>query len=182
MVFLVSLVSLSPSCQRDQSDSDHLANTLKMFQKERVNLPSSLLLIKGTEKRFCSIDPDLPPLIYYYGPNDCSDCAVGHLYDKISLIETARREQSFQVVFLFSPKPEDIKYVIDHISQMQFDFPVYIDVESIMNQRVIPLDTRFHTFLLDQDQHPCMVGDPLTSEKMMRVFQRALSNLSTTEN
>lgn len=87
----------------------------------------------------------------------------------------SEKEGTFQVVFLFSPKPEDVKSIIEKISQLQPDYPVYIDVDGNINHEIIPSDVRFHTFLLDLDRHPYMVGNPLSSEKMMNVFRRAVS-------
>ena len=174
-VMLIIIVQFSFSCLRDNNDNNYLADMLRAFQNERINIAGSWLLIEGTTKRICSIDTILPPLVFYYGPEDCSDCAIAHLRDKTPLLKMSEKEGTFQVVFLFSPKPDDVKSIIEKISQLQPDYPVYIDVDGNINHEIIPSDVRFHTFLLDQDRHPYMVGNPLSSEKMMNVFRRAVS-------
>lgn len=75
-VMLIIIVQFSFSCLRDNNDKNYLADMLRAFQNERINIAGSWLLIEGTTKRICSIDTILPPLVFYYGPEDCSDYAI----------------------------------------------------------------------------------------------------------
>ena len=85
--------------------------------------------------------------------------------------------KTFQVVVLFSPKPEDVPHVIRALSEREIGFPVYVDYDGLMPATLIPTDQRFHSFLL-YDKHPVMVGNPLSSKALMSVFTKTLVSIN----
>lgn len=165
------------ACQMKPKGIRDLARTMKAFKNETICLPDRVLLVDGGTRRLCSIDRSLPLLVYYYGHDDCTDCVIMHLRDLTPIWTMAREKGTFEIAVIFSPDQIEMENVIDNISHRQFDFPVYIDIEEAMDSAKIPKDSRFHTFLLDKNLRPVMIGNPLSSEKMMQVFQKALSSI-----
>ena len=150
-----------------------LQDTLYSFESSTIEFPDHFLKIEGTSYSFTQEDMSLPTLVYYHSSEKCTDCAINHLLEIKPMFQMADECHRFQVMIIFSPKPDNISYVIDKLSRRQFDFPVFVDIENSLVEAAIPDDPRFHTFLL-YDQHPVMVGNPLSSEGLMDLFKKAL--------
>ena len=155
------------------SEQKILHDMLYTFESSTIELPDHLLKIEGTSYSFSQVDMSLPTLVYYYGSEKCTECAINHLLEIQPMLHMADECHKFQVMIIFSPKPEQITYVIDELSQRQFEFPVFVDIENDLAGVAVPEDPRFHTFLL-YDKHPVMVGNPLSSEKLMDIFTETL--------
>ena len=56
--------------------------------------------------------------------------------------------------------------------------PICIDVDGYFRQQnqCIPIDKRFNTFLLDEDNIPIFIGNPLASIKLKELFRRVIDN------
>ena len=107
-IFILLLLQLFPfvvSCGTERETRD-LIRLLRSFQETTIDLPDTLMFIKGQNSGFCQIDYSLPVLLYYYGPDECSNCAINQL-----------------------AKPEDVPQVVQRVLEKQFDFPVYVDFD-----------------------------------------------------
>ena len=54
---------------------------------------------------------DLPKLIFYYDSASCSDCEIAHLTSIEWLYRKSSEDGTFEVLTIFSPKPEDYEVV-----------------------------------------------------------------------
>ena len=71
---------------------------------------------------------DVPTLILFYGKEECSLCAINHLYDDLSEFQKINDEMGCKVIILFSlTTVEEVLDVPSHIKDLNFPFPVYID-------------------------------------------------------
>lgn len=170
---MMLVVMACTSCKAGRETRD-LRKLLHSFESSTIELPDKLLKIEGQSKEFCRTDMSIPALIYYHGPDKCSECAITHLSDTETMFQKADSSRAFQVLVIISPRAEEVSHVIGIISEKQFVFPVYVDVDGHMSETPIPEDIRFHSFLL-YDKHPVMVGNPLSSSALMSIFTKALT-------
>ena len=162
-IFILLLLQLFPfvvSCGTERETRD-LIRLLRSFQETTIDLPDTLMFIKGQNRGFCQIDYSLPVMLYYYGPDECSNCAINQLADKMPMSKIADSLKTFHVIILFSPKPEDVPQVVQRVLEKQFDFPVYVDFD---------------------EKHPVMVGNPLSSRTLMSIFTKTLSSLNNKQH
>ena len=81
---------------------------------------------------------------------------------------------------VFSPRQEEYDEVMKQLILLDFPYPVYIDFSGSFrggNAETIPEDRRFHVFLMDVNGHPVFVGNPMSGEDLMVLFEKALSGL-----
>ena len=176
MGLLLMLPTFIMGCKSD-IETRKVIQMLRSFEESSIDLPDNLLKIEGQNSSFCQIDLSLPTIVYFHGKDECTDCAINHLPDKTPMFQMADSLKTFQVVVLFSPKPEDVSHVIRALSERETGFPVYVDFDGLMPATLIPTDQRFHSFLL-YDKHPVMVGNPLSSKALMSVFTKTLVSIN----
>ena len=194
MGLLLMFPTFIMGCKSD-FETRKVIQMLRSFEESSIDLPDNLLKMEGQNSSFCQIDLSLPTMVYFHGKDECTDCAINHLPDKKPMFQMADSLKTFQVVVLFSPKPEDVPHVIQTLSERETGFPkappaapraargtaprfpVYVDIDGLMPATLIPTDQRFHSFLL-YDKHPVMVGNPLSSKALMSVFTKTLLSIN----
>ena len=104
---------------------------------------------------------------------------MNHLAQIKSLFKRDKETGLFDVVIVFSPRPEECANVTTEIATHAFDFPVFVDTygEFRNNNKCIPTDDRFHSFLLDKEGHPIFVGNPLDSKQLETLFTNIVNKL-----
>lgn len=82
-------------------------------------------------------------------------------------------------MIIFSPRQDDYDSVVEELMIHDFPFPIYIDFNGEFRKQnyFIPSDRRFHSFLLDGSGHPVFIGNPIASDSMSSLFDRALEEL-----
>ena len=83
-----------------------------------------------------------------------------------SVLEMFDSSPAASVVVLFVPDDEDFEETVQLVSKESFSIPVYVDFERCFLDNKIPEDVRFHSFLLDEDGHPVVVGNPISSDRL----------------
>lgn len=154
-----------------------LRKEVKSFMQSSISIPKELIKIQNghvsSDEEFVY---DKATLVIYHGPYDCSSCAINHLYDDLTTFEHLYKEFDCKIEIIFAPDSEEIPDVVDGIRALDFPFPVFVDqfYEFERHNEGFPEDKRFHTFLMDTLGHPICIGNPMTSEKVMDVLQKAL--------
>lgn len=169
------IAAIMSSCN---NDSKLLRKALIEFNKETISIPNDMLMIWNGKYSSYRVSDELPLLITYISPDECSDCVIGHLSGNKTIFDWSDEMGSFQYMIVFSPKPEMMEYIEERLLVSDFSFPVYLDLNSgfARNNR-IPEDSRLHSFLLDKTRTPVLAGNPLGSEKMKDLFFRKLSEM-----
>ena len=107
--------------------------------------------------------------IFFADSNECASCVMDSLYDYIEYIEnvTREREEKLGFYFIFSPKPNDLAKVRNKVLHSNIKHPVYIDSGSffVKENRHIPSEPMFHTFLINQNDSIVLVGNPVKNQK-----------------
>jgi hypothetical protein len=118
-------------------------------------------------------------LIVYYDTLSCQSCSVNHIGLLRPLIERSRKTGKFDVLVIFSPRPDESAEVTTQLMVMKLDFPVCVDTYGSFRRKnnFIPADVRFHTFLVDRRGKPIFVGNPLDSDELSKLFDKVLQKI-----
>ena len=118
-------------------------------------------------------------LVVYIDSTECSLCRGKSLRDYGHFNTEALDKHAIQLRILFSPRIVDQPEMIDYLVLYGPDFPVYIDVQRSFSERnIFPEDYAVHTFLLNEDGFPVLVGDPVYDKRTRRKFDRMLAKLA----
>lgn len=158
-----------------------LRRQMKDFMGRTLVLPSELFEILDGKVRSVDVSMECPILVLFYGKDECSSCAINHLYDDLSGFEELENVDNCKVMVLFSlTTDEEQVEVPEKIRELKFPFPIYVDVygDFYRANADFPSDKRFHSFLLGVDGHPVLIGNPLSNEKLRELFDRIVVGMS----
>ena len=146
------------------------------FMHSRITFPEELIKIEdGVQERVHYERSERPLLIHYYGPDECTSCAVGHLQNDIKYLTMAQRERTFDFIVVMAPPEEDREMVIRKAQEMALPLSIYIDdTHHFQSLEVIPPYPIMHYFLLGEKGSPIFIGPPFYDEKTRAQFQRRL--------
>ena len=148
------------------------------FIESEIVIPNDLVCIQAGALTKIDIDSlKQNKYIIYYDSLECSSCRVGHLKEIYPLYQMADT-MGFSVLTIFAPRIRDLDEIKLQLMASQHPFPVYIDLsrEFTIRNREIPLDSRFHCFLIDNEGKPLLVGNPLYNEKILDLLNEILQH------
>ena len=87
--------------------------------------------------------------------------------------------QWFRIVYLLSPKQEDVHRVKVLLKSVHFDYPIFIDPHaSIARQNPnLPKNKQLHSFLLDKNNRVVMVGNPLQNNTLWNLYKNTIQKM-----
>lgn len=173
-LFSLSVLLLFTSCDRQR-----VAKSLRQFYAETIEIPSDLQKITGRIQSEVGNRERTPALIIYHDSLSCSSCQISHLADLNDVYALADSLGTFEVMSIFSPSVEEYDEVLKNLIYRDFEYPVYIDFSGSFRQKndCIPKDCLFHNFLIDSNGHPVFVGNPIASDDLWNLFNKALSSI-----
>lgn len=160
-------------CNRDAA----LQSQLLSFKACKIAFPEKVLVVENGCAAMREM-PDYHPfsLVYFLGYKDCFECEIGHLHNLVPVFQKAEADKRFQPIVIFAPEAEEIEHTLRDLKHSVFPYPIYVSLnDEWAKASGIPEDSRFHTFLLDENGHPLLVGDPFASTRMMKLFNKTLS-------
>lgn len=155
-----------------------IKKTMEVFMASHIVFPNNLQCIYNNQVSQIQIDSlKSRKLVVYYDSLDCSSCRVSHLMDIYPLYGMSDT-CDFSVITIFSPRERDLTELMIQIKVLNPSIPIYIDVDGSFRwqNQCIPNDKRFNTFLLDENNIPIFIGNPLASKKLKELFRRVLDN------
>lgn len=157
-----------------------LRRDMKKFMSMQIGFPSELIMLNDGRMSSGKIDKDKPVMVFFYGKDECSSCAINHLNDDLSGFADIEQSGKCKVVILFSPSEDDVLEVQEQIRELKFPFPIYVDMygDFYRINEDFPSDRRFHSFLIGKDAHPVFIGNPLHGEKLSIVFDKVLNKIN----
>lgn len=172
LLLLAGLLALISCGERNSAMKEY-----KQFVQSHITLPERMIRIgQGTREDVVYKRSGRPLLVNYYGPEECSSCAVSHLRDNIKFLNMSQRDGNFDFIVIMAPPKEDREMVIERTLAMSLPLSVYIDDAYYMESLgVIPANASFHSFLLDAGGKPVFVGSPLWNESAKVRFQAEIS-------
>ena len=153
-----------------------LRRQMKSLMAQVITLPSELQEIKCGSISPVTITMSNSTMVFFYGNDECSSCAIDHLKDDLLGFVDIEQSGKCKVVVLFSPSEDDLMDVQEKIRGLEFHFPIYVDFygDFYRLNKDFPSDRRFHSFLLGADSHPVFVGNPLHDEELSKIFEKVL--------
>lgn len=175
IILMCALAISSSGCKKVR-----LRAQLKALMNSTVVLPERITCInKGEVYPMPDSLRQKPMLIVYVDSVDCASCRVSKLWVYESLVETLSPYNVEVVILLANVDLEGIP-ITRYLSDIELSLPVYVDDrnEYLKDNPLVNQDSRFHSLLIDEAGCPSFVGDPLHSNKMMDVFNKALNHLN----
>ena len=114
-------------------------------------------------------------LIVYTDSTSCTSCAINKQDLWFPFLEYCKRYKGkLSFYFIYAPSKKDRKGVELALKNINFDYPILLDTlgEFERLNPHLPENKVLHTFLLDENNHVILVGNPLHNKKIEEMFYR----------
>lgn len=159
---------------------NRMEKDVEEFRGTVINIPSDIQEVK--HRNISEIHKELKPvkMVIYYDTLECGTCNVKHLGELLDLYDLQERFPSMEVLTIFSPRIQEYDSIMLELMRINFDYPIYVDANgSFSEKNRIPADKRFHSFLLDRNNHPVFIGKPIVNDKLWTIFTGILENMDS---
>ena len=146
---------------------------------EEVILPlDSFLCYQGLkEKETVNRHLSEYKLVVYMDSISCMSCGLKTMHEWDVYVELSDSlEGVFDILFIVSPKHNELGLVKIKVLSENFKYPVFIDDKNIFSKinPCIPSEEQFHVILLDKDNRIILVGNPLKSNKIHNLLIKSM--------
>lgn len=177
-ILLISFFCLFVSCMTG-CEKALLKYNLRVVKKHQIELPDRIGVIA---KREYYIKTDSfehnPRMIIYVDSSSCTSCRIDKLVMYNRLYQLSEECGAFQLFVCFSPGRSDKDALTKLLCRYNYPFPIYIDEDNNFLERnsFLPKDERFHNLLTDKHGFPVFVGDPVSDERLFRLFEQHIQS------
>ena len=115
----------------------------------------------------------------YIDSTQCSTCSIDGLHRWNSLIDSVRLNKlDLSFLFIVSPPKWQLEDVFLAIESSGLKNDIYVDSLSIFSgvNPNLPQDIKYHSFILDMDNNPKLVGNVLENPSIRKIFDKLLSS------
>lgn len=119
-------------------------------------------------------------MVIYYDSISCTPCAISHLWEWNEIVKTSEQSDGkFATQFIFFPQIEYRDSLVQPVKKLPLDWPIVFDSLGEFRKQNIsfPIDSRFHTFLLDKNGKVVLVGDPVNNPKLWELYKTTITQL-----
>lgn len=115
--------------------------------------------------------------VQYVDSAQCSPCTLNKMYQWNGYIERFHKK-GVRFVFIFEPGKALLEDVYLSIESSGLKNPIYVDTANVFrdNNRFLPSDLKFHSFLLDKNGKVLVVGNPLHNKKVEKLMDKLFSD------
>lgn len=178
-IILISLLCLS--C--NSFNKKQILQDASSLYNQIITFPTNMICFNGTIKDTLPTTTEIARIIVWCDSTECSLCTFKGMYhydnfynyciDSINI--------DIRIEYIFSPSQKDLDLIIQNMKAIRPTYTVYIDSESDMYNKnsFIPIDRRFHVFLLDKNNVVKAVGSPLINNAMRDLYINQLKLLDT---
>lgn len=176
---LFCIVLFFTSCRNESVEKGELTKLLDRFKKTTVVFPDDLIKVQSGEESDFTLDA-VPHLVFYFDSTNCASCEMHHIGGLYKFFNDERYGKEFDIIALFSPKEDDLNDILIETRYVPHDYPMYIDSTGSFakTNTGIPVDRRFHVFLLDRENHPVYIGDPRNDEELEKLMWKHINHLN----
>lgn len=178
LLILIHLI-LCFSC----AENRYRKKQIKQLFSTEIILPDTSLLF---DRALDTVNLNIPAkMVVYFDAETCASCALSRIWewDDVSLL-TQNSSGKFQVLFIFTPKQDDVKVVKQAFRKMRMENKlVYIDDRQYFTTKDpnIPKEPLYHTFLLNRENKIVLVGNPVYNDKLWNLYKTLISQLMENE-
>ena len=114
-------------------------------------------------------------IVIYYDSSTCSSCEISELW-RWKFFTDEIRQYDIDMLFIFAPSEAKEDEVITYLNLYHLPWPVYIDTDNLFsrNNKSLPHEKLFHTFLLDRKNRVVLIGDPIKSYEMQKLYKNVI--------
>lgn len=115
--------------------------------------------------------------VHYVDSSQCSPCALDRMYSWNKYVDEYNKK-GVRFVFIVEPKIEQMEDVHFSIASSGLHSPVYVDSLFAFRKqnKNLPTDQKYHSFLLDKLGHVILVGNPLQNSKIEELLDKIINN------
>lgn len=160
--------------------SQKLYRQLEEFSRKQIVIPEGIPYIDSSGK--CTLDYKSCPtlMVVYIDSIQCATCRMKSMFEYDEIINFSKDSISgFIPVFIFSPSKSHIAEVRRTLEILELNYPSLLDEAGLFSKANphIPIDNRFHTFLLDRDRNVIIVGDPSRNPILWELYKTTIIEL-----
>jgi len=168
-IILICVFFLHISCDQRA----HITVSVNDLYGTQIQLPLEQMLCWKYDNTFDSYLKGTPckKMIVYADSTECSMCFLRHLstwYDMVKL----EKNVNIRFVFIVESSKGDADFLYRNMQITQLNHPIYIDSLNAFRHAnpSFPIESMFHTLLLDEENKVILVGDPTRNERINNLF------------
>ena len=122
-------------------------------------------------------------MIVYIDSTECTPCALSHLRYWNPLIKETKNID-INYIFIIAPKTKEIYDINVEMEITDLENSIYLDKKYVFlkNNKNIPKETMYHTFLLDMNNKVVIVGNPIGNKRVKNLFYKIIREYETKKN
>lgn len=170
--FSTACLLLICSCSSPDSKVKHV---IEYWMSKEIIIPENLIYKSIAIDTISShIFEHSYKILVYVDSVGCSGCRLG-LIEWKAYIDRCQ-SKGYDVSFLFVIQSSDYKTFEDKLAMSNFNYPIIYDIADSFNHvNEFPKEDKFRTFLLDKDNKVVIVGSPIRSEMIWKLYNNVLS-------
>ena len=109
-------------------------------------------------------------MIVYINADGCESCKMQILESMHKIVVETMPFEKFGVVVILHPSHFEVPDYF--LEQIQYEFTIFYDLDGSF-ERInpqLPQNEKFHIFLLDDNNKVIIVGNPVNSPKLMKLY------------
>jgi len=179
MRYIYILLYISILCSCKETKKDQIARLVKEWEGKEITIPKNIIF---TQYGIDTLDYQIPEadyiIIFYIDSVGCTSCKLQfprwkqlmHEMDSVS-------GKSIPFFFIFHPKGIKGEVELSHLMKRdRFDYPIWIDRDDEFNNaNSLPVESLFHTILVDKQNSVIALGDPFQNHKIKEFYLKIIS-------
>ena len=161
--------------------NNRLVKDMEKFMNQQISFPMEYKAIWNAKDTVLTDFSEVPiKLVIWYDSLGCTSCEAGKMRIWNDVVaEADSLSQWFRIIYLFTPKKEDLNKVTAAIKGDKFNYPVFIDQNAtfIKQNPNLPKNRRLHSFLLDKNNRVIIVGNPLHNPTLWQFYKNAIKKM-----
>jgi hypothetical protein len=179
LLFLFMMITLLHYSCKDNSRKEEAAKIVNEWTGKEIRFPENVpcyVLGKDTLPELCNkCFGKEYKILLYVDSTGCSSCRL-KLFLWKQLMEEADSLFQGKVGFLLFFQPKSVKEMNYLFIRDRFDYPVFMDVKSSINDlNHFPQAMQYQCFLLDKNNKVLMVGNPVLNQKIWELYKEQIS-------
>lgn len=173
---LILLVLLLISCQDKKRDK--IAHLVSEWQGKEIIFPENIIFtIFGKDTTNYKIPKTLYKVVIYVDSIGCASCKL-QLPKWKEMISYTDSLTGKKLSYLFFLHPKDYKEIRYLLKKDNFDLPVCIDTEDLLNKaNKFPDNIMFQTFLLDKNNKVIVIGNPVHNPAIKDLYLNQIGTI-----
>lgn len=175
IVVIIIIASLMfYSCQTNKSSTE-VQSVIEEWIGKEIVFPQEVPCISMSQDSTI-IPPASTPykILVYTDSTGCTSCKLD-LCKWNMLIKEVKNDMQNLVSFQFYFHPKDIRELLFLFQRDRFKYPLYIDNNNLLAKlNKLPSDTRFQTFLLDNNNKVLLIGSPANNPKVWNLYKQRI--------